>query len=55
MLTYNGYIEEYRVRDHTMGDDWIFRDFDEACKYLEGRRTDYPDNAISLIAVLDGG
>lgn len=55
MLTYNGYIEEYQVRDCTTGQDWTYRDYDEANERLEKRRNDFPDNAIILIAVLDGG
>ena len=54
-LWHNGPIEEYAVRDCTYGEEKNFTSFDEAYKYLQARRADYPDHAIILIAVIDGG
>lgn len=52
-IWHNGPIEEYAVRDCTMGEEKSFSDFDEAEDYLTKRRRDYPDRAIILIAVID--
>ena len=52
-LWHNGPIEEYQVRDCSSGESRAFRDFDEADAYANKRRQDYPQHAITLIAVID--
>jgi hypothetical protein len=52
---FTGYIEEFCVRDCTLGEDFAFSNYEEAETYLHKRRLDYPNNAIIFNAVIDGG
>jgi hypothetical protein len=52
-LWHDGPIEEYQVHDFDSGKTYPFRDFDEADSFLQKLRTDHPDHAITLLALID--